>query len=231
MRQHARGHGRSGIRALRQFAGAEAPESARPERCELCTEPIGARHRHLLNMESREVECACDPCALRFEGTVGGRYKLVPRDIYSAEGLRIEDALWNRLSLPINLAFFFYRTPQEEEGEGRAAGSGEEPEVTAMYPSPAGATESLLPLAAWDALAEQHPALEAIEPDVRALLVNRVEERDDYYLAPIDWCYRLVGLIRLHWRGFSGGEEVWAEIDGVFEELDRQSRPWRGANA
>ena len=33
-----------------------------------------------------------------------------------------------------------------------------------------------------------------------------------YYIVPIDECYRLVGLIRMHWRGLSGGTEVWKEI-------------------
>ncbi|HEX8896401.1 MAG TPA: DUF5947 family protein, partial [Terriglobales bacterium] len=45
----------------------------------------------------------------------------------------------------------------------------------------------------------------------------------EYYIAPIDACYRLVGLIRLHWHGLSGGEEVWREIDNFFAELRAQA--------
>jgi hypothetical protein len=37
---------------------------------------------------------------------------------------------------------------------------------------------------------------------------------------PIDECYRLVGLIRLNWRGLSGGSEVWEEVDKFFEQLE-----------
>jgi hypothetical protein len=43
-------------------------------------------------------------------------------------------------------------------------------------------------------------------------------------LVPIDECYSLVGLIRMHWRGLSGGREVWEKIDRFFENLRERSR-------
>ena len=52
------------------------------------------------------------------------------------------------------------------------------------------------------------PILAALEPDVEALLVYRIGAAADYFVAPIDHCYRLVGLIRMRWTGFSG-EEGW----------------------
>ena len=91
--------------------------------------------------------------------------------------------------------------------------------MIAMYPSPAGATESLLPLTAWETLAANNPALHQMQPDVEALLVNRVGDKRTYFIAPIDKCYELVGTIRAHWKGLSGGEEVWREIDGFFAQL------------
>jgi hypothetical protein len=56
------------------------------------------------------------------------------------------------------------------------------------------------------------------------LLVNRVghvrgASPAEYYLVPIDECYKLVGLIRRHWRGLSGGTEVWREIGAFFNGL------------
>ena len=54
---------------------------------------------------------------------------------------------------------------------------------------------------------------------MEALLINRVGPAREYFLAPIDECYRLVGLIRLHWRGLSGGAEVWKEIQSFFTGL------------
>jgi hypothetical protein len=41
----------------------------------------------------------------------------------------------------------------------------------------------------------------------------------EYYIAPIDECYRLVGIVRAGWRGLSGGTEVWKEIKTFFEAL------------
>jgi hypothetical protein len=87
------------------------------------------------------------------------------------------------------------------------------------------ATESLLPLAAWDSLVAHNPILANMEPDVEALLVNRVGTKREYYLAPIDVCFELVGLIRVHWRGFSGGEIVWTEIDKFFSRLQTETLP------
>jgi hypothetical protein len=117
----------------------------------------------------------------------------------------LTDAEWDSLALPINLAFFFYSTTQEK--------------MKAMYPSPAGATESLLPLPAWETLVINNITLAQMSPDVEALLVNRVGTKRDYYLVPIDVCFELVGLIRVYWRGLSGGDLVWDEIEKFFARL------------
>lgn len=201
---------RSAFNALRQFARDDAPRRAE-ERCELCSVRLLPRHRHLLAMESRTVACACDACALRFQNVIGGRFKLIPRDTHALLDFRLTDQQWNSLSLPIDLAFFFRSTPQDK--------------VVALYPSPAGATESMLTLEAWSALEAANPVLKEMMPDVEALLVHRIGEASDYYLAPIDTCYKLVGLIRLHWRGLSGGKKVWNEIAQFFAWLEKQSRP------
>ena len=55
-----------------------------------------------------------------------------------------------------------------------------------------------------------------MQPDVEALPINRAGQAREYFLAPIDKCFELVGTIRVHWRGFSGGEEVWKEIENFF---------------
>ena len=67
------------------------------------------------------------------------------------------------------------------------------------------------------------------------LLVNRVghargSSPAEYYLVPIDECYKLVGLIRTHWRGLSGGTEVWREIGAFFAALKKRASRlwWRG---
>jgi hypothetical protein len=142
---------------------------------------------------------------LRFQDVVEGRFKLIPRDARSLPDFIMEDVLWENFALPINLAFFFYSTPKGK--------------MMAYYPSPAGATESLLSLDAWTSLIAKNPILCDLAPDVEALLVNRAGSARDYFIAPIDRCFRLVGTIRVHWRGLSGGQEVWEEIDKFFAAL------------
>ena len=183
----------------------------------MCGLDLVPEHRHLLEVANRKITCACDPCALRFSDVVGGRFRLIPRDARVLADFCIEDAQWAELALPINLVFLFHDS---------VAGK-----LTALYPGPAGVTESLLRLDAWRTLLEQNPALEKMEPDVEALLVNRVGEAREYFIAPIDVCFELVGLIRLHWRGLSGGNEVWREIGGFFERLKARSKTEEGARA
>ena len=68
-----------------------------------------------------------------------------------------------------------------------------------------------------------NPELNTLEPDVEALLVNRVGATREYFIVPIDLCFKLVGLIRLHWRGLSGGAAVWGEIAHYFDDLRRKA--------
>jgi Family of unknown function (DUF5947) len=179
------------------------------KRCELCSVGLAKEHRHMLEMSAAQIVCACDSCALRCQSVVNGRFKLIPREVHFLPELIFTDVEWESLALPINLAFFFQNSPGNQ--------------LKAMYPSPAGATESLLPIKAWDSLVANNVTLARMEPDVEALLVNRVGSKREYYLAPIDVCFELVGLIRVHWRGLSGGEIVWGEIDQFFSRLQMQS--------
>jgi len=181
------------------------------KRCELCSAGLALEHRHLLEMSNSRIVCACDGCALRFQAVLDGRFRLIPRGVRALPDLNWTDVEWETLALPINLAFFFQSTPGKRS--------------KAIYPSPAGATESLLPLSAWDSLVAHNLSLVSMEPDVEALLVNRVGTKREYYLAPIDVCFELVGLIRVHWRGFSGGEVVWEEIDKFFSRLQTEAQP------
>lgn len=198
------GHrGLTALASLRRFARPR-PTAAR-EHCALCGVALAADHPHLIEPAGRRLACACDPCALLFSGPGATRYRRVPRRVQLLADFRLSDAAWEGLNLPINLAFFLQSTP---------AGG-----VVALYPSPAGATESAVAVDAWEALAEQNPILRRLEPDVEGLLVNRVGEARESYRVGIDECYRLVGLIRIHWRGLSGGAAAWDEIGRFFAAL------------
>jgi hypothetical protein len=201
----AAGRQESVVGTFRRFSRARAGQ----KRCELCNNGLHDDHRHLIEMSNARIVCACDACALRFQAVDDGRFRLIPRSTRSLGELIFTDGAWESLALPINLAFFFRSSTENR--------------IRVMYPSPAGATESLLPLDAWDSLVADNTTLERMAPDVEALLVNRVGTKREYYLAPIDVCYELVGLIRLHWRGLAGGESVWSEIDRFFDRLQQQS--------
>jgi hypothetical protein len=193
------------LAALRGFVR----QRAAGVQCELCAAPLEAEHEHLLEPAAGRLACACTPCAILFSGQPSARYRRVPRRIEFLSDFRLSDAQWEALHLPINLAFFFYSTRAEK--------------VLAIYPSPAGGTESLLALEAWRQLEEENPVLRELEPDVEALLVNRVRTAREHYRAPLDECYRLVGLIRANWRGLSGGAEVWEDIGRFFANLKKRS--------
>jgi hypothetical protein len=195
---------------LRRFVRPRPPV----ERCELCAAPLATEHPHLLEPSSRQLRCCCDACAILFSDQQEGRYRRVPSRVEALPDFRLEDERWEELHLPINLAFFVLST---------AAGR-----VQAFFPSPAGATESLLTLEAWNALVADNPDLDTLEPDIEALLVNRMNGTRDCYLVSIDECYKLVGLIRTHWRGLSGGTEVWDAIGRFFDGLDERSRTTGG---
>ena len=205
---------------LRQFGGIRRPTSRAVERCELCSAELHHEHPHLVELVSRQILCACDACALLFDGPEGSKFKRVSRNVQFLPDFCMTDAQWDSLIIPINLAFFFHSSI-----EGR---------MVALYPSPAGAVESLLTLDAWNEIVESNPMLRVMQPDVEALLVNRISRTDrptqpQYYIAPIDACYRLVGLIRAHWKGLSGGAEVWTQIDNFFAEIRTRSESavWR----
>jgi hypothetical protein len=185
--------------ARRRFVSEDA------ERCELCSVEIGPSHQHLLDPHNREIACSCDGCAILFCGQPGARYLRIPRRIRALTDYRLPDLQWESLLIPINLAFFYYDT---------ASGK-----MIAMYPSPAGAIESLLSLASWGEISSLHSSLQTMEPDVETFLVNRVSATHEYYIVPIDECFHLVGLIRTHWRGLSGGTEVWSRINEFFASL------------
>jgi len=195
---------------LRQFA--RRPRVA--ERCELCSTEIASQHPHLLDPAVRKLVCSCDACALLFSGQDRARFKRVPRLVRLLADFHMTDAQWDSLMIPINMAFFFRSSPEAR--------------MVAMYPSPAGATESLLSLESWNEIAAVNPELQQMEPDVEALLANRIGHargftNAEYYLLPIDQCFKLVGLIRSQWRGFSGGTEVWQQIGDYFAELRRNA--------
>jgi Family of unknown function (DUF5947) len=189
-----------------------AVERTTEERCELCSAPIGEDHQHLVNLESRRLLCSCRPCHLLFvdRGAGGGRYRAIPDRNLALPGFVLGQGDWDGLQIPVSVAFFFVNSVMHR--------------VAAFYPSPAGATESLLPLEAWDQIVAANPVVATLEPDVEALLIRWVGGAPECFVVPIDACYQLVGLLRTRWRGFDGGQDAHDAIDDFFADLRERAR-------
>lgn len=180
------------------------------ERCEMCSESIADEHQHVVNVAGRQLMCVCRACYLLFTDTEAElRYRAVPDRYLSFPDFALDRRAWESLQIPVGMAFFFVNSAL-----GR---------TVAFYPGPAGATESELDLAMWEAIRESDPRVGLLAADVEALLV-RVDEDSEMsepqsYLVPIDACYEFVGRLRMLWRGFDGGQEARAFIDDFFARI------------
>ncbi len=186
----------------------EKPQAPAGEVCEFCGVPVVDGHSHVADLEHRAILCACRGCYLLFttDGAGGGRLRAIP-DRYLRIDSPLTSAQWDSLQIPVGLAFFFYNS-----AEARPVG---------FYPSPAGATECLLPLSTWEEVVSARPVLATLQADVEALLVY---QREQGFLVPLDVCYELVGIIRIGWRGFHGGEAVHRDIAAFFERVRGKAR-------
>jgi hypothetical protein len=193
----------------------ERPAPAPGEYCEMCGEYLDDRHSHVADLTGRSILCCCRACGLLFTSAAAarGRYRTVPDRWLSDPGWSLTDAEWERFQIPVRLAFFFRNSVQDR--------------IVAMYPGPGGATESDLPLDAWDELLADTPLGSALQLDVEALLVDRGEQpaAPTCHLVPIDACYELVGRLRLCWTGFDGGPQARADIAGFLATVHDRSRP------
>lgn len=198
----------SGLRRLLQTPTAERVGDL----CDRCGAELAADHRHVADIESRNLRCVCPSCHDALAGERGQRR--VPRRYLQLPSGAISEEEWDSFQIPVGTAFFFHNSAL-----GR---------IVASYPSPAGATESLLEPAAWEGVLRASPRIGTLEPDVEALLVRRTMEVSESFLVPIDACYELAGRIRRGWSGFGGGPEVREEVENFFEMLRRYSEQVQG---
>lgn len=193
----------AGLRRFKKPAEPADQQRATGERCELCPVTIPENHKHLLDLDERRIVCVCQTCWSVRSGEA--RYRPTGSRTVWLEGFTITDDVWAGFQIPIGLAFFMR--------------SSETGRVVALYPSPAGATESELELDVWDALIDANPGLDDLDPDAEALIVNRMAEPHQHVIAPLDECYKLVGLIKSTWEGISGGSEMESAVAAYFDGL------------
>lgn len=197
------------LNTLAQMLRKRPPEG---ERCDYCSVSLTPEHSHLIELAARRILCACRPCYIVFEpkGAAQGKYRAIPTRYREIADFSIDDATWDSLQLPIGLAFFFCNSLEKK--------------TVVFYPSPVGATQSLLSLETWTDIVGQYPVLETIEPDVEAIVIQRNKDVSHCFIVPIDSAYELVGLIRTSWKGFDGGTEAHAKIAAYFEKVRERSR-------
>ncbi|HYZ57212.1 MAG TPA: DUF5947 family protein [Streptosporangiaceae bacterium] len=188
-------------RVIRRAAARRQQSGQARQCCQLCGQPVPDGHRHLVDTHSGEPLCACYPCSVLFnrDQASQGHYRLIPD-----RRIRLTGLSTTALGVPVGLAFFV------RQADGR---------VVAHYPSPAGATRWEIDPGAWGRAVRECPALADLAPDVEAALVNTARGRDEAWLVPLDDCWRLVAIVRQQWKGLSGGDQVWPEIDRFFDEL------------
>jgi len=192
------------ISGLRGLAEPKPPTRVTGEElCDLCGTTVPSDHRHMLNLYERQIVCVCESCW----GLRSGDASFRPNGTRTLwlENFELPEDIWAQFRIPIGLAFFMHSSVTDC--------------VVAMYPSPAGATESELHFETWGRLVDVNPLLRNLEPDAEGLIVNRTGEPHQFAIAPIDRCYMLVGLIKASWEGISGGVAVERAIEGYFDEL------------
>jgi len=183
--------------------------TADTELCDLCGIGIADDHRHLLHLTERRIVCSCESCWAMRAGE--GDYRPTGNRTLWLPDLDVPDDLWASFQIPIGLAFFMDSTVTAC--------------VVALYPSPAGATESELHFESWSRMRALNPVLEALEPDIEGLVVNRLSDPPAYAIAPIDRCYELTGTIKAHWEGISGGSAVETAVARFFSGLRAKAVP------
>jgi hypothetical protein len=178
------------------------------ERCFFCGAALPDTHNHLMDTGVMKFMCTCEACKIIMAGTNG--LKQLPNRYVALDNLVLSDELWADFLIPVNMAFFIVSSQRNC--------------AVAYYPAAAGATESKLRLDAWSRLVDLNPLLNTLAPDLEALLINRLDEKPQYFLVPADSCFELIGRIRVSWKGIFGGKEVNDTIREFFNTLDKKSK-------
>ena len=201
-----------GVRQRRHARGDASQTAAGGRALRFLRRPVAPEHDHLIELAARRILCTCRPCHIVFEpaGAAQGKYRAIPNRYREVAEFVVDDATWDSLQLPIGLVFFFYNSTERR--------------TVAFYPSPAGATESLLPL---EAMGRHRRALSGV-------LVDRTRRRGDSNPAQsrsLALLHRArstprtssSGLIRTCWKGFDGGQEAHQKIAQYFEKVRTRS--------
>ena len=175
--------------AFRHLVRKRVPE----ESCDLCSAPLDSKACPPSRRRATQVMCACTPCAVLFTDSMT-RF----RGISSADVRHLPDCCLTHEDLGgvgYSDQSCFCVSFQRDRADD------------CLISKPWGRNRASLPADVWEEIVTHEPRLAKMQDDVQAFLVNRLAEPYQYYMAPIDKCFELVGTVRLYWKGFTGGTE------------------------
>lgn len=200
--------------ALHRFLRELEATRAAAEHCEMCASPLaGAQQRHLLDLVHHTFLSICNACALAFgpRGANAGTYRLVPTRHLALLDFQDTGALWAGSEQAEKIAYVLR--------------SSEAGRVLVLSLDPAGVRESLFDLECWRMLLNANPLLDSLEPDVEALLINRIERLPASYIVPIDTCSRLLGLLERCQQSQEGDQAIWKVAGAFFADIQAEASP------
>lgn len=189
----------SAVQALRRFREASTDAT----RCAFCGMAVESAHPHRLDPEGWQVICACNACDR--DRADEPRLRRVGHRVEKIEDPRVGERMLMVVDVPVGLAFFT-RTR-------RAA--------NVFYPAPTGTAEARIDVETWAALEAELPEVARLEPEVEAIVVSLSPRRT--FVVPIDECFRLAGMLRSAWVGWSGGAEARSAIEDFFATLETRA--------
>ena len=171
-----------------------APKPRPGERCEMCAEPIGDEHAHVV--ESRPAPSCAPAAPATCSSPPGRRRRQVPRRAGSLPpftDFHLAPAQWDALQIPVQHGVLL-RELRARSGRRVLSEPGRRDRVAAAARRVA-------------ELVGENPALATCEPDVEALLVARDRsDGGDRVLPRADRrLLRARRVLRRRWRGFDGG--------------------------
>jgi len=205
LRKMSQSNGSNGSPASKREATSKTTTEAE-EHCDFCSKSIPPNHRHFADLNNMKFMCACEVCTVM--QAEKGEFHPLPQRYEFIDDLEMPETMWAQLKIPVNMAFIVYNSDREQP--------------IAFYPSPAGSMESELRLDSWESLKNDNPALKNLAPDLEGFMINRLDKPHEHFIVPIDCCYELIGLIRMHWQGMHGGDEMRNAVRDYFKHLKKQ---------
>lgn len=175
-----------GSHALKRFTLRDARSKPPPvvDQCELCAAPLRDSHDHLLDPQARKALCTCPACAMLFSDVseAAQRYVRLQTHVAPLPDAALSEADLEALGVPVRLVVLCPSALHDA--------------LFMLYPSAAGVVEGHAPFAAWCALITRHIALEPVQVDRDAVVVDLRAGKRIVLHVSLDVAYELLGSLQ-----------------------------------